>query len=161
VEKKGIYLILTLTLAACAFVIGEKIKQPIEFNHKIHADNDLECLDCHPYYKDHASSGRPALESCAACHEEPLGDSEAEKEVVRHIQEGTEIEWRRLFTVPEDVYFSHKRHVVLGEIPCKTCHGNIGESQSPPRNPKQLSMKRCMKCHREKGVDNDCISCHR
>jgi hypothetical protein len=159
--KRSLSFILVLTLAMFAFAASKKIKQPIEFNHKIHADNGLECLDCHPYYKSNASSGRPSLGRCAECHEEPLGESEAEKEVVRHIKDGTEIEWQRLFTIPEDVYFSHRRHVVLGEIPCKTCHGNIGESQSPPLSPKQISMKRCMKCHREREVNNDCISCHR
>ena len=27
------------------------VKQPLAFNHKIHAENDLNCLDCHQYYE--------------------------------------------------------------------------------------------------------------
>lgn len=45
------------------------VKQPIAFNHKIHAENGLECLDCHAYYKEQASSGRPTIEICSGCHE--------------------------------------------------------------------------------------------
>lgn len=137
------------------------IKQPIAFNHKIHAENGLECLDCHPYFKEHASSGKPALETCLSCHEEPLGESKAEKKLIEFLQSGREIGWQRLYRVPEDVYFSHMRHVVLGEIECSTCHGAIGKSSRPPSKPLKITMKRCMKCHEGKDVDNDCIACHR
>jgi len=137
------------------------VKQPIAFNHKIHAENDLECLDCHSYFKEHASSGRPTLETCLNCHEEPLGESKAEKKLIEYIKSGNEIEWQRLYRVPEDVYFSHRRHVVLGSIECSTCHGDIGGSSKTPSKPIKITMKKCMKCHEEKEVDNDCVACHR
>ena len=138
------------------------VKQPIAFNHKIHAENDLECLDCHQLYKDHASSGRPLLETCAGCHEDPIGESKGEKKLVEHIQSGIEIEWQRLYRVPEDVYFSHRRHVVLADIMCANCHGAMEERTKPPSRPlEKITMKRCMSCHEDKGANNDCISCHR
>lgn len=137
------------------------IKQPIAFNHKIHAENDLECLDCHEYFEEHSSSGRPALETCSNCHEEPLGESKAEKKLIEYIKSGKKIEWQRLYRVPEDVYFSHRRHVVMGSIECYTCHGDIGESSKPPSKPLKITMKKCIKCHEGKEVDNDCIACHR
>lgn len=137
------------------------VRQPIAFNHKIHAENDLECLDCHPYFKEHASSGRPSLETCMNCHEEPLGESELEKKLIEYIKSEEEIEWQRIYRVPEDVYFSHRRHVVLGNIECSTCHGKIGESSKPPSKSVEMTMKECMKCHEEKEADNDCIACHR
>jgi hypothetical protein len=56
-----------------------RVKQPISFNHKIHAENDLECLDCHPYFQEHASSGKPSIETCSSCHEEAQGESKNEK----------------------------------------------------------------------------------
>lgn len=138
-----------------------RIEQPLAFNHKIHMENDLECLDCHPYFKDHAPSGRPTLETCSNCHEEPLGESKEEKRLIEYIKSGNEIEWHRLYRVPEDVYFSHRRHVVLGNIECNTCHGNIGESSKPPSKPLKITMRKCMKCHEEKKADYDCIACHR
>jgi len=137
------------------------VKQPIAFNHKIHAENDLECLDCHPYYEEHASSGKPTLETCITCHEEPLGESKAEKKLIEYIKSGEEIGWERLYQVPEDVYFSHRMHVVIGNIECNSCHGDIGESSRPPSKPLKITMKKCMKCHEEKEADNDCIACHR
>ncbi len=150
-----------LVLIVVILVSGGRIQQPLAFNHKIHSENDLECLDCHLYFKDHSSSGRPTLEICSNCHEEPLGESRQEKKLIEFIESDREIEWQRLFRVPEDVYFSHRRHVVLGGLECKICHGTIGESTSPPTKPKQISMKTCMGCHEENEVDNDCIACHR
>lgn len=138
------------------------VKQPLAFNHKIHAENDLKCLDCHEYYDQQASSGEPRLQICAGCHEEPVGKSEKEKIVVAQVKSGREIEWQRLYRIPEDVYFSHRRHVVSGKIECEFCHGDIGHSAKPPSRPlKQLSMKKCLTCHKDKGAATDCISCHR
>jgi len=137
------------------------VRQPIAFNHKIHAENDLECMDCHPFYQEHASSGKPSLETCLGCHEDPLGESEEEAKLREYLESGKEVEWQRLYRVPEDVFFSHRRHVVLGEIECKTCHGDIGESSAPPKRPVKITMKKCMKCHDERKADNDCIACHK
>ncbi len=135
--------------------------QPLRFNHKIHAENELTCQDCHPYFLEYASSGRPELETCILCHEEALTESEEEKKLLGYIQSGNEIEWVRLFRVPEDVYFSHRRHVAVGNVECAVCHGDIGESTRPPSNPRNMSMKKCMDCHEDKQVNNDCIACHR
>jgi hypothetical protein len=138
------------------------VSQPFAFNHKIHGENGLECLDCHQNYEDRASSGKPALSLCAGCHEEPVGESANEKKLAERIRSGQEIAWQRLYRVPEDVYFSHKRHVVLGKMECRECHGDIGERAKPPSRPLvKITMKRCMGCHEQRGVVNDCIACHR
>jgi hypothetical protein len=135
--------------------------QPLRFNHKIHAENELTCQDCHPNFMEYASSGRPDLEICVSCHEEALTESEQEKKLLEYIQRGNEIEWIRLFRVPEDVYFSHRRHVAVGNVECATCHGDIGESTRPPSKPRNISMDKCMDCHESRQVNNDCIACHR
>lgn len=167
VSRNQIFILLGVVIAFIViFIIVLRIgwggvKQPIVFNHKIHAENDLGCLDCHSYFEEHASSGKPGLETCSSCHEEPLGESNAEKKLIEYIKSEKEIEWQRLYRVPEDVYFSHRRHVVLGNIECNTCHGDIGQSSRPPSKPLKITMKNCMKCHEEKKASNDCISCHR
>jgi len=137
------------------------INQPLEFNHKIHAANGLECSDCHRNFKEHSTSGRPSLEICSSCHSGPLGESENEKKLQEYIQKGEEIPWQRLYRVPPDVYFSHRTHVVIGEIECRTCHGDIGASSKPPSAPVKISMEKCMSCHQKRHVTNDCIACHR
>jgi len=157
----GAVFVFALVLIVILVSVWGGIKQPLAFNHKIHLENDVECLDCHPYFEDHASSGKPALETCSNCHEEPLGESEEERKLTEYLESGKEIEWQRLYRVPEDVYFSHRRHVTLGNIECRICHGNIGEASKPPSKPVRLTMKKCMKCHEEQEADNDCIACHR
>ncbi len=142
-------------------VLSGGVQQPIAFNHKLHAENGLECLDCHPFFQEHASSGKPSLDVCLGCHEEALGESAEEAKLREYIESGKEVEWQRLYRVPEDVFFSHRRHVVIGGIECQTCHGDIGESVHPPKKPIELTMKRCMRCHEKRKADNDCIACHR
>lgn len=165
-KKLGLVLVvLALGCSIFLFVIllhsWGGITQPIRFNHKIHAENDLVCQDCHQNFMEHASSGRPNIETCASCHEEPLTESEQEKKLLEYIKSGNEIDWARLFRVPEDVYFSHRRHVAIGKIECSICHGHIGEGTMPPSKPRNLSMDDCMDCHKDKQVSNDCIACHR
>lgn len=157
----AIALFLVVILIAVFRTLSGGVKQPIAFSHKIHAENDLECLDCHSLYEEHASSGKPSLEICSGCHEEPLGESQEEAKLKEYLESGKEVEWQRLYRVPEDVFFSHRRHVVFGEVECQACHGGIGESSSPPKKPIEIKMKKCMGCHNERKVDNDCIACHR
>ncbi len=156
-----IALFLIVILSVVLRTLSGGVKQPIAFNHRIHAENDLECLDCHQLYEEHASSGKPSLEVCSACHEDPLGESQEEAKLREYLESGKEVEWQRLYRVPEDVFFSHRRHVVLGEIECQTCHGDIGNSPRPPKRPVEITMKKCMKCHDERKADNDCLACHR
>jgi hypothetical protein len=164
-SRWGILLCLAVGLMGIILIFPNawsRVKQPLAFNHKIHAKNDLKCLDCHIYYEKQASSGEPRLAICAGCHEEPVGKSEKEKIVVEHVKSGREFEWQRLYRIPEDVYFSHRRHAVLEKIECEFCHGDIGQSDKPPSRPlKKMTMKKCLSCHQEKKAATDCISCHR
>ncbi len=137
------------------------VKQPIVFNHKIHGENGLECLDCHVHFQTQESSGRPTIDICSGCHEEPQGEGQEEAKIVEFVNSGKEVDWKRLYRVPEDVTFSHRLHVVVGELECAICHGRIGETTKPPKRPIKIKMKKCMKCHEAINADNDCIACHR
>ncbi|MFQ6038020.1 MAG: cytochrome c3 family protein [Candidatus Aminicenantales bacterium] len=169
ISRKKIAAILAISAGAVGILIlvgmrlfGSRIRQPVAFNHRVHTENDMACEDCHFYFSQHAFSGRPALEVCAQCHEEALGKSREEKKVVDFIASGQEIDWQRIFRLPEDVYFSHRRHVKSGEVSCETCHGDIGQTETPPPRPlKKMTMKTCMGCHEKQDASNDCISCHR
>ncbi len=139
-----------------------EVVQPIAFNHKVHIDNGLDCSACHERYSQAAVAGRPKLTTCLFCHETPLTESPEEEKVRQYAERGEEIPWRRLTRLPAHVYFSHRRHVVLGGIACQTCHGHIGQSTSPPSRPEiQLKMNDCLACHRQHGVTTDCNACHR
>ena len=139
------------------------IRQPIQFNHLVHTQEwELDCDVCHQHVRQEEYAGRPPLEVCAACHEDPLTESAEEAILVESIKAGQEIPWRRLYNVPSHVYYSHRRHVTVAGIDCVQCHGDIGISTVPPEAPlKALTMKFCVECHEASGATTDCNACHR
>lgn len=140
------------------------IVQPIAFNHNLHVEGEgMECTDCHVYVEELPSAAIPSNNLCTDCHfEEPLSESEEEVRLLRFIEEGVEVPWVRIYSVPAHTYFSHRRHVVLGEIECMTCHGDVPALAEPAARPlTPLTMDWCMDCHYDRKVTNDCLACHR
>jgi len=149
----------SLTLAAAR----GRIQQPIAFPHRLHVEGvGMECLDCHRHAEGLARATIPNVEVCADCHAEAQGESPAEAIVVRHVNDGEPIPWLKVTTVPDHVFFSHRRHVGIAEIPCARCHGPIAERSEPVTETLvSLQMDDCLECHADSGVSNDCILCHR
>ncbi|MFB3884718.1 MAG: cytochrome c3 family protein [Thermodesulfobacteriota bacterium] len=140
---------------------GSRTGQPILFNHKKHVEQGMECITCHPYFKEQNFSGLPTIQICLECHKEPVTKSPEEEKIRQFFREKKEIPWKRIYEQPDHVFFSHRRHVVLGKLPCQTCHGEIGQSERPPVKPwVKMTMKRCMDCHARNKVTNDCLACH-
>ena len=54
-----------------------------------------------------------------------------EEKLAQYAERKAEIRWVRLYRVPDHSFFSHRRHVVLGKLECKTCHGAIEASDVP------------------------------
>ncbi len=165
-KTKRIFLIGILMLAslAIAFVNADKRNiQPIAYNHNKHVEeNDMECLDCHVYAEENAQASIPNIEDCIVCHEEAVTESESESTLLSYIQENKVIPWRQVYVVPDYAYFSHRRHVKLGELDCTICHGDVGRFAEPISEPfVEPVMDWCMDCHEEKNVSNDCYACHR
>ena len=142
-------------------VFGSKTEQPISFNHKKHVEQGLECDSCHPYFKTQTFSGMPSIATCMECHKEAITKS-PEEEKIRQFQKRTEeIPWKHIYSEPDHVFFSHRRHVVLGKLDCRNCHGGIRESERPPSKPwVRMTMNWCMGCHTKNKVINDCLACH-
>lgn len=158
--------LLLLLVAGGGFVIarspGESITQPIAFNHKKHIDNELECSACHSLFKTSAHAGRPATDTCMLCHETALTDSAEEEKIRQYAARGEQIPWRRLYKLPGHVYFSHQTHVASGQVECKSCHGGIADSATPPSKPEiRLTMSNCINCHKARGANIDCLACHK
>lgn len=142
----------------------EPIVQPILYNHNLHIEQEgMECLDCHEYAEEKPFATIPRLAICQDCHDEdPLSESPEEEKLIAHIESGDEIDWRRIYNVPDHVYFSHRRHVSIGEVACSTCHGEVSDQIVPVDGPvTDLTMEWCMDCHRENKITNDCLACHR
>ena len=143
------------------FSQGSKSGQPISFNHKKHLEQGLECDTCHLYFKTQTFSGMPKLATCLECHKEPATQSPEEEKIRQFEQQKKEVLWKRIYRQPDHVFFSHRRHAVLGKIECKTCHGDIGQSERPPSKPwVKMTMGWCMDCHTKTKTTNDCMACH-
>jgi len=162
----GIVVVVAVLVAATGVVLasrGRAIRQPIEFNHRLHVEDvGLDCTDCHRYAKTGARATIPNIEVCVDCHEESQGESAEEVKVVDHIQEGERIPWKKIYWEPDHVYFSHRRHTTIAGLECETCHGDMKDRIEPLARPAvRLTMEFCQDCHREMGAANDCILCHR
>lgn len=138
-----------------------------DLNHAKHIEFELECVMCHAGVEEHARAGVPSVEVCMECHEgdtaEDLGGTRNARLIVEHLEAGEELWWPRLYGLPDHVVFSHRRHVVFGEIECAECHGDIAKTTTLPEEPvwRTLSMDGCMECHERRGASLDCLACHR
>ena len=67
------------------------------------------------------------------------------------------IEWTRIHNLADHAYFNHAQHVVVGQVACQKCHGDV-EKMDVVYQYSNLSMGWCVNCHRETEVkfkDND------
>jgi len=155
---------LLVIAAGVAFsLLDRPIEQPIAFNHRLHVEDlGSDCTDCHLYALTGVRATIPNLEVCADCHAEAQTDSAEEARLVGYIESGDPIPWRKLYWVPDHVYFSHRRHTAIGGIECETCHGPVSEASEPmPRPSVGVTMNGCMDCHEQTGTSNDCLLCHK
>jgi len=139
-----------------------KVKQPINFNHKIHIENGLFCTDCHKGALEGISAEIPNIEVCAQCHSSALTEKEEEKKLVFLINKNEEIKWIKVHNLRRDLFFSHRRHTKIAKIECPFCHGEVKEKEKPFTKPfLKFSMNFCLKCHYKNGIKRDCSLCHR
>jgi len=160
----GVVIGLSLIGWSCSLVSNDEVIQPIAYNHKVHIENaGLKCNECHIYVETMASATLPSLELCRNCHDTaPVSDSPEELTLLKYVAEQKDIPWVKIYNVPDHVYFSHRRHVVGGELDCSACHGAMNEMTKPVTSQYlQVTMENCMACHRNNKVSNDCLSCHR
>jgi hypothetical protein len=133
--------------------------QPLPFSHKLHLSKSLECKDCHsmPEPGDHATF--PATARCMACHVEIKKDSEAIQKLAEYHKKQEAVPWKRVYRVPEYVFFSHKVHVTKAKAACETCHGPVRD-RDVMRKEKETSMAVCMDCHKASAASIACDYCH-
>lgn len=162
------YLVLAVVLLAAAVLFlrvrrGPAVPQPIAFNHRKHTqDLGLNCEFCHVYVKTGAHAGLPDAETCSMCHLTAQGTTEEAARVTELISEGDPLQFRKLFRLPPDVFYTHRRHVGIAELECQNCHGAIAETERPPDRPLvRVTMDLCVDCHREQEQTLDCNACHR
>ena len=129
-----------LLLAAAAFAQ----QQPVPYSHKLHAgDLKLKCATCHPNPDPGEAMTLPQPSVCGQCHAGKYDH---------------EINWVRVYQIPEFVSFSHRDHLKAGNT-CEECHGPVA-TREQMRREVDITMGSCMNCHREKKASVDCTFCH-
>lgn len=161
----GLFIILVISFVAFRwyeFFAGAAVKQPLEFSHKVHTEM-IPCEECHAGVKKSASAGLPDIKVCMGCHgDKPVTDSPEEKKLANLITNKKNISWQRLYKNPVHVYFSHNRHVSVGQLECEKCHGAMGKMAKPPgRVLVNMEMSDCISCHKKNQVDTSCVTCHK
>jgi hypothetical protein len=137
------------------------VEQPIAFNHLKHTES-LECDICHEFFRKAAHSGVPGLSTCRQCHESPQTDSAEEKKINQLAAAGQEQVFVKLFHLPDNVFYTHRRHVGIAKLDCATCHGAIAKTTSLPATPLvRITMRFCIDCHKRSGASVQCTRCHR
>ncbi len=143
--------------------------QPIWFSHKVHVtQNKIDCEYCHVDVRESRHAGIPSLNVCLNCHNvvkkgKISGDKEISKiyaylgynpSTQQFDKPGKPIEWVKVHNLPDHVYFNHAQHVQAGKVDCQECHGPV-EKMNRVVEYKELSMKFCLDCHREREIITD------
>jgi hypothetical protein len=157
---------------------GYQPVQPIFYSHKVHAGtNQISCLYCHGGAQDSKHANIPSVNVCMNCHKaikeykgDPIyredglqvnGTNEIQKlyayagwdpEKKEYNKPGQPIQWTKIHSLPDHVYFNHSQHVKVGKQQCQTCHGPIQEMPEVYQF-SELSMGWCINCHRESKVN--------
>ncbi len=148
-------------------------EQPIFYSHKVHAGiNQINCLYCHSSAEKSKHVMIPSENVCMNCHKAVTeysgpdlytaegkkvnGTAEIQKlfdhvgwdpKAGRYTKPGQPIEWTKIHSLPDHVYFNHSQHVAAGKVQCQTCHGDI-QQMDEVKQFADLSMGWCVNCHR-------------
>ena len=145
-------LVVGKTVEPARYAKGYAPEQPIAFSHRVHAgDNRVTCMNCHRFVA--------------------MADSDVfRKAVVARLQTDAPMKWKRVYDLPDHVFFDHRAHV-RSDVQCETCHGDV-KSMDVLTRVMDLRMGACLECHRDpapylppsspiKKGPTDCTACHR
>jgi hypothetical protein len=121
--------------------------QPVPFSHKHHVSGlGIDCRYCHTSVEVAQTAGLPATETCMTCHSQIWTNAAMLAPVRQSLADNKPLRWRRVYTLPDYVYFDHSIHVAKG-VGCTECHGPIGEMPLT-RRATDMTMRWCLDCHR-------------
>lgn len=127
---------------------GVPIDQPIPFSHKHHVGTDgLDCRYCHSSVEVSANAGMPDTLTCMTCHSHIWKDAAMLEPLRDSFATGKPLHWRRVYDLPQYVFFDHAIHVRSG-VGCVTCHGRVDKMPITwaARSP---HMAQCLSCHED------------
>lgn len=127
--------------------VGVAKEQPVAFSHQHHTvELGLDCRYCHTSVEKSATAGVPPTQTCMTCHSQIWTNSPLLNPVRASFLKKEALQWNKINTVPDFVYFNHSIHVNRG-LNCNTCHGTIQRSMMAYKG-KAFFMAWCLDCHR-------------
>jgi hypothetical protein len=121
--------------------------QPVQFSHKHHvSDAGIDCRYCHTSVETSSFAGIPPTETCMTCHSQIWAQSPMLEPVRASYRTNQSLQWVRVHSLPQFVFFDHSIHVSKG-VGCSTCHGRIDQMPLTWRQ-NTLLMEWCLECHR-------------
>jgi len=134
--------------------------QPIPFSHKIHIGGaHLKCQECHPGPDPGERMAFPAVSTCMACHITIAKDKSAIRTLSEYAKNKQPIKWVRIYSVPSDVFWSHRSHLTAG-MTCEMCHGPVLQMDATARVTNVTTMEGCVECHKQHQANIGCDFCH-
>ncbi len=150
---------------------GYSPAQPINYSHAVHAGAmQINCQYCHYGARNSRHAGIPPAGICMNCHEQVQKDHPEIAKIIEAIAAHEPIEWVRVHSVPDHVFFDHSIHVGA-DVDCQQCHGPV-ESMGRVTQWAPLTMGWCIDCHRASSEPDasgapprasaltDCAVCH-
>ncbi|NRA11767.1 MAG: c-type cytochrome [Crocinitomicaceae bacterium] len=182
----GLIVTLFLGLYSIGIMEGYQPSQPIEFPHSVHTgENGIDCRYCHNSVTESKTAGIPSVNVCMNCHKQIKGEG-AQVAQIQKIYDAAgwdgkkytnvtkPIIWNKVHVLPDHVYFNHKQHVVVGEVDCIQCHGDMTKMTETamvqpvselnkiegniPLTKATLTMGWCIECHQEKAITDGPIN---
>jgi hypothetical protein len=141
--------LLVLNTHRLPWVTGQGVahRQPVQFSHLHHVGGmGVDCRYCHTSVEVSATAGVPPTKTCMNCHSQIWTNSPELEPVRESFRSDRSIEWKRVYDLPDFVYFDHSAHVNKG-VGCSTCHGRIDQMPLTRQVP-SLQMEWCLECHR-------------
>jgi len=144
------------------FGIRPEPVQPLAYTHTVHVVKvKMECTSCHEGADKGPVAMIPNVTKCMGCHEFMKADTPVLQQLAEYQRKGLDIPWQRVYGFPEEshVRFNHAPHI-RAKVDCVTCHGDVSQMTVAERVVDHSMRSFCMKCHFERKVSNDCLTCH-
>jgi hypothetical protein len=101
----------------------------------------LPCAHCHAGARTKERAGFPTAAICGECH-----------------KNAKFVAPRRIYTLPDFVFFSHGRHAAAG-LKCDACHGDVAAADVVTKQA-AMNMSWCVNCHKSSHAAVTCTACH-
>jgi len=129
---------------------GVRKPQPVPFSHQHHVTGlGIDCRYCHTSVETSGFAGIPPTKTCMNCHSQIWTNAALLEPVRASYRSGESLQWTRVNTLPDFVFFNHSIHVTKG-VGCNTCHGPV-DTMPFMYQQATLQMSWCLSCHRDPG----------